>query len=546
MDLIRSCYTTDMRLYTDSDQTTAVRWFFADENAKLFPGPTRFNSLNWSSDHWRADGPGEVMGAIRTYSRGEPARFQTGQRFCGTLDQFRDGASINDRRFPLSIFGAAPCCTLTAGGLVLGGRSKFKRLEKFAGGLEFGGASRFARRFPSKGGLSFDGKSRFARRIVSHGGLEVGGYTRFPKFISHGGLALGGLSILRRKNESIGGLKLGGSSKLRRKIHFPGGVKFGGASRFSSVGGGCGGFSHIDVFRDLVGSNFTRSIVAGPDGNLWATVELGQRLVQVTPAGIYTDWPNPGAVRLFDLVVGPDNHLWVTEASAIAGDIGVWQFRLDTFTWHWFPLTPLPIGGSTSQFGICVVPGGRLAVTDFAGMRIRIINTAGTLLGTIDLTGPAWNPYQIITGPDNELWWTAQGVGGFGVHNTTTAGVVNFFIPLSGIANDLCNGPDGNVWVMTTANIYKITQTPVVTQFAGAGSDSLSGGCSPGPDGNVWYVIPSADFIGRITPAGIRTTWFLPGFRSGLDVCIGPDGNMWGTDTIGALTFPEVFRFCMH
>jgi hypothetical protein len=56
-------------------------------------------------------------------------------------------------------------------------------------------------------------------------------------------------------------------------------------------------------------------ITAGPDGNLWFTEYLGNRIGRITPQGVVTEFSTgitSGADPLF-ITVGPDGNLWFTE-----------------------------------------------------------------------------------------------------------------------------------------------------------------------------------------------------------------------------------------
>jgi hypothetical protein len=97
VDTLRSCYTTRMRFYRDSDRTHKVRWFFCDAKAKRLPFYTVFASGNWLQDH-RQDWPGvgEVKGAPRTWNNGLNRNQKKGNHACGTADMYARGLSIED------------------------------------------------------------------------------------------------------------------------------------------------------------------------------------------------------------------------------------------------------------------------------------------------------------------------------------------------------------------------------------------------------------------------------------------------------------------
>src|SRR5204863_3793094 len=57
-------------------------------------------------------------------------------------------------------------------------------------------------------------------------------------------------------------------------------------------------------------------ITAGPDGNLWFTEQFGNKIGQITPAGVITEFPIPTAGSSpGEITVGPDGNLWFTESS---------------------------------------------------------------------------------------------------------------------------------------------------------------------------------------------------------------------------------------
>src|SRR5438046_681415 len=72
--------------------------------------------------------------------------------------------------------------------------------------------------------------------------------------------------------------------------------------------------------REIPGVSFNSGvagIAAGPDGNVWFTEALGNRIGRITSAGVVTEFstgifPNgyPAAIA-----AGPDGNLWFTETS---------------------------------------------------------------------------------------------------------------------------------------------------------------------------------------------------------------------------------------
>jgi hypothetical protein len=110
MDLIRSCYTTFMRFFSDSDLAIKVRWFFCDNDAETFPGHHRFGSGNWASDKWPWPGAGEVPDAPRVWDSGAIIPGYLGEKFCGPLSGYRDGVPFPGVPLNGIATGECQCC----------------------------------------------------------------------------------------------------------------------------------------------------------------------------------------------------------------------------------------------------------------------------------------------------------------------------------------------------------------------------------------------------------------------------------------------------
>ena len=64
-------------------------------------------------------------------------------------------------------------------------------------------------------------------------------------------------------------------------------------------------------------------IVAGPDGNLWFTENIGNKIGRITPDGKITEYAIPTSQGDPDrIAVGPDNNVWFTENGGKIGRIG--------------------------------------------------------------------------------------------------------------------------------------------------------------------------------------------------------------------------------
>jgi virginiamycin B lyase len=102
------------------------------------------------------------------------------------------------------------------------------------------------------------------------------------------------------------------------------------------------------------------------------------------------------------------------------------------------------------------------------------------------------------------------------------------------IGTVFARGPDGNVWFVPFNEgpvIDRITQAGVITQFTTIGAP---GQLTAGPDGALWFTLGTGtDFIaiGRMTTAGVSTSYNLPHHWVGspLGIASGPDDTIWFT-----------------
>ncbi|MEX1246704.1 MAG: hypothetical protein WEF99_18315 [Thermoanaerobaculia bacterium] len=173
------------------------------------------------------------------------------------------------------------------------------------------------------------------------------------------------------------------------------------------------------------------------------------------------------------------------------------------------------------------------------------------LLGGSPAAGQTWTdfpvrgvpggPYQIVSGPDGNLWFTW---GEFRIGRMTVDGVVTEFLPPfvpKPIPIGIAAGADGNLWFTEgwSNKIGRITTSGVITEFPLPPPARQLGLITAGPDGNLWFTEPVGGAIGRITPTGAITEFPLPSPESvGWGITTGPDGNLWFTmgDRIGRIT----------
>ena len=165
--------------------------------------------------------------------------------------------------------------------------------------------------------------------------------------------------------------------------------------------------------------------------------------------------------------------------------------------------------------------------------------TGGSMTGTIDtfsVPTAGSHPFQITRGPDNNLWFVEAAASK--IARCTPNGVITEFpttTPSAGPEDMVSLG--GFLWFAET-NLNKIgkcdTSGNMLAEYAvTVGSSSTTMWLAAGPDGNIWYTDVINNLIGRMTPAGMSTTFPAAAGSEPLRIVAGGDGNLWFTEFIG-------------
>lgn len=134
MDVLRSCYTTDMQFDTAGEIIAPVQWYWCKPGAKLFPNRNSFSSDIWTEVNYSTTGLGELWTSIPEWRNGSLPFIPPGDgHVCGDISWFSDGCPSDAPPLPRSVFGIAGCCS--DGGLIIGGDYKIR----YGGGLLLSG-----------------------------------------------------------------------------------------------------------------------------------------------------------------------------------------------------------------------------------------------------------------------------------------------------------------------------------------------------------------------------------------------------------------------
>ena len=283
------------------------------------------------------------------------------------------------------------------------------------------------------------------------------------------------------------------------------------------------------------------AITAGPDGALWFTESVANKIGRITTAGVITEFPIPTASSdPRGITAGPDAAIWFTERAAnqigrISTDGTITEFSIPT----------------SGALPLSIVSGadGALWFVENGPSAVGRITTAGSYTETPITGGGPWAS-AIASGPDGNLWLTAAGPTFSGVIRVTLSGIATSFpVPVTLALPSISGGPDGDVWFARKAGTLPTVTTGVVHRLTVSGSDDgnvtlpmsyFAGSVAPGSDGNMWATkwSPSAVGIARITPA--LTITVFPATGDPDSITPGSDGALWYTNepnnTIGRIT----------
>jgi streptogramin lyase len=296
----------------------------------------------------------------------------------------------------------------------------------------------------------------------------------------------------------------------------------------------------VNEFDDGLTANAgLADIVLGPDGKLWFTEKTANKIGRVTPGNppLIEEFPLPtGWTEPFNITVGPDNRIWASAKEAAGGVV-----RMN-------PANPSDVQGFggfnvTSAAGIAAGPDGKIWLGDSAqGKVVRIDPADGSEedISDIAINGGSFNIRNLSPGPpgDPNVWVTDFGGQIAKVAPTAPAGEATAYDAPGDGTWDIVVGPDGNLWYtapegnnsyvgrLTTAGVFGPQYD---TTDAG---DQL--GITVGPDGALWFAQAFANNIGRMTLDGQFTV--IGGLSSpGRPEYIapGPDNTLWFTEKDG-------------
>lgn len=235
------------------------------------------------------------------------------------------------------------------------------------------------------------------------------------------------------------------------------------------------------------------SLALGPDQNIWFADFNSDKVGRVSASGKF---------KTFDTSANP------TDSNQMIGAVGGVV---------WFVTDHSGIGrtnvksGKTTFFNILNNDTQPTALADGPSHEIWYAEWAGSNVGYIDNSGNAHefdagfsgfsNTFGIAYGPDGRMWFCDPQNGRISAINADGTGLTHYSTGLTGQADTIVSGPDGNLYFGEFNNaIGRITTAGKITEYPLPQSEGSFPvlGITVGADNNIWFSNNAHAQIGRL------------------------------------------------
>ena len=305
-------------------------------------------------------------------------------------------------------------------------------------------------------------------------------------------------------------------------------------------------------------------IVAGPDGNLWFAESAdyqssrSAKLVRMTTAGVATEFGLPGLnSSIATLTAGPDGNVWFGSSSY--GTTSSNQIGKITSTGQ-ITQYALPNDSIIPGVGISAMsPGGDGNVWYTQAGQVGKVTPSGKIT-TAKL--PASNSYNSVEGlalgSDGNVWYTSSDFSNTTIGKVTPDLKVTSFPvapsfttdPAHGISvypDHIVRGTDGGLWFSTNGYIGgmeirrigidgQVKTFPIASSVTTPTTSAYLVSIAAGTNGDTWFAAATnsltgagGGLIGRLTSAGVISTYKLPAGFTPDGLTTTADGRAWAT-----------------
>ena len=278
-----------------------------------------------------------------------------------------------------------------------------------------------------------------------------------------------------------------------------------------------------------VPANKPQWIAAGSDGNMWFTESPGNAIARITPAGTVTEFPIPTAGSNPQEIIGAsDGRLWFTES---AGSKIAAITTSGAFTEYSTPY------GTDGPQGLVDRGDGNVWYVGLSGNHVGFQGITSGASGETLIPTAASQPYDIVTGSDNDLYFTesAGGVDKIGRLPSLFGTIDEASLPAGSGPRQIVRGPDNNLWFTEngTNNIGLLAPSnfPYINEWHTLTANSAPLGITVGQDAAMWFTESGIDKIGRINLGYNMSEYTSPVTGLGLQgIASAPDGSLWFTE----------------
>lgn len=273
------------------------------------------------------------------------------------------------------------------------------------------------------------------------------------------------------------------------------------------------------------------------DGVLWFTETQAGEIgcFTMNPTATVDSYPVPGS-SAGDLdggiALGPDGNLWFTEVNQNKiGQLVPWTTVPAGSPWKPCPSSPVALnqypvpgatlGPATASDTIASGPGGNLWFVESGSSKIGEMSTSGQVLNTFPAGAATLSgtPLGIAQGADGDMWFTE---GDSVIGNVTPAGVVTQFTLPQGISDpwNIISGPDRNLWFTYTssaanAGVGCINAQGNAAAYAVSTQGSNPDGLTLVDDDAIWLVEGNGSSIDTLSPVACGAPTGPPACTSG-------------------------------
>jgi streptogramin lyase len=265
------------------------------------------------------------------------------------------------------------------------------------------------------------------------------------------------------------------------------------------------------------GIETNNKIVAGPDGNMWATVANGAKNVaRITPAGAVEEFELAGLEGTSGIALGPEGKLWVTATNKVASFSAADPKGTVQTT---------PIAGIETDHSIVAGPDGKMWVAT-KGKVLRFAPSTPNL--------PETKEVKELSPKDIDVAGSLIVIADAGKPRvvTFTTGLIEQDFPVAkeGQLQGVAGGPTGQI--AFSDPLSKPEQIGLITPPNPAQIQELTGdpfGVAFGSDQAFWVVQFAQGGLTRLTTTGQTT--FLGGLpkETARQIAPGPGNTLWVT-----------------